>query len=255
MIDKEALIRIAKFTGLKPFQQEKNYIQTLILKSIFSKVSRELVFKGGTALAFFHGLNRFSEDLDFTIREEFKLKELVEGVKKDFEALNIRANFKILEDNPASFSFRIGAEGPLFTKEIERCFVRVEISRREKILKEIEVKELKPIYPDISNFFVCLMNLEEMLAEKIRAIIMRGKARDVYDVWFLLRKGVKPDLSIINQKLSYYKKEFDKEEFKARIEELEKNWEKELNLIVVGKLPKFEDVKKDIISCFGWEIG
>ncbi|MEM2123634.1 MAG: nucleotidyl transferase AbiEii/AbiGii toxin family protein, partial [Candidatus Bathyarchaeia archaeon] len=120
MIDRETLRRIAKFTGLKPFQQEKNYIQTVLLRSIYSKVSREIVFKGGTALAFFHGLNRFSEDLDFTLKEEFNLENLFKEVMKDFEALNIRANFKILEDNPRSFSLRIGAEGPLFTREIER---------------------------------------------------------------------------------------------------------------------------------------
>jgi len=173
---------------------------------------------------------------------------LVEEIKKDFEALNIGATFEILENNPVSFSFRIGAEGPLFTKEIERCFVRVEVSKREKVLKEVEVKELKPIYPDVFTFFVTLMNLEEMLAEKIRATVIRAKARDVYDIWFLLEKGAKADLSLVNQKLSYYKKEFSKEELAMRIEELEKSWERELRPIVLGKLPRFEEVRETILK-------
>ncbi|MDI6825941.1 MAG: nucleotidyl transferase AbiEii/AbiGii toxin family protein [Candidatus Aenigmarchaeota archaeon] len=244
MIDKETLIRIAKFTGLKPFQQEKNYIQTLLLRSIFSRISRELIFKGGTALAFFYGLNRFSEDLDFTLRETIDFEGLIKETKKDFEALNVRANFRILEDDPSSFSFRIGAEGPLFTKEIERCFVGVEISKREEVLKEIEVKELNSPYPDISNFFVPVMNLEEILAEKIRAIIWRAKARDLYDLWFLLEKEIKVDLDVVNKKLSCYKKIFDKE----KIERLGEVWKTELRPVVLGHLPEFNIVKNSVLK-------
>lgn len=248
MIDRETLIRIARFTGLKPFQQEKNYIQTLILRSIYSKVSRELVFKGGSVLAFFYGLNRFSEDMDFTLKESLNLKNLVEEVKKDLEAINIRANFKILEDNPNSFSFRIGVEGPLFTKEIERCFVRVEVSKREEVLKEVEIKELKPLYADIPPFFVTLLHLEEILAEKVSAMVWRAKARDLYDLWFLLQKGVKVDFSLINKKLSFYKKEFDKEEFREKVEALKEVWKKELKPVVVGALQDFSRVKDTVIK-------
>lgn len=248
MIDDETLIRIAKFTGLKPFQQEKNYIQTIVLKSIYSNVSRELVLKGGTALSFFYGLNRFSEDLDFTLGENLNLNELLKELGRDLEALNTRSIFKILEDNPRSFSFRVGAEGPLFTKEIERCFVRVEISKREKILKEAEAKELKPVYPDISPFFIPLMNLEEILAEKIRAMVWRTKARDLYDLWFLLERETKVDFKLVNEKLSYYEKEFDKKDFKEKIERLREVWIKELGPVVIGTLPDFEIIKKEVLK-------
>jgi predicted nucleotidyltransferase component of viral defense system len=248
MIDKETLIRIAKFTGMKPFQQEKNYIQLLILKSIYSFVSRELVFKGGTALSLFHGLNRFSEDLDFTLKENFDVKNLMNEISKDLEAFGVRNNIKILEDNPISFSFRIGAEGPLFTKEIERCFVRVEISKREEVVKEVEVKEVKPIYEDISPFLVTVMSVEEILAEKIRALLHRAKARDLYDLWFLLQKGVKFDVNLANKKLSYYNKKFDKEEFMKKIDSLEKSWTIELKPVIIGSLPDFPLVKKFVIE-------
>lgn len=248
MIDKETLIRIAKLRGLKPFQQEKNYIQTLVLKSISSLISRELVFKGGTALAFFNGLNRFSEDLDFTLKESLNFKNLIGGIEKDFEALNIRAHFKTLEDNPASFSFRIGVEGPLFTREVERCFVRVDISKREKIAEEVEVKELKPVYFDIPPFFIPIMKIEEILAEKIRAMVWRSKARDLYDMWFLLKSGVKIDYAVVEKKLSYYKKKFDGKELKEKIERLRENWGKELGPVIIGNLPDFDVVNKDVLK-------
>jgi predicted nucleotidyltransferase component of viral defense system len=243
MIDKETLIRVSKFTGMKPFQQEKNYIQLLILKSIYSTCSRELVFKGGTALTFFYNLNRFSEDLDFTLTKSFNFKNLVSEVGKDLEAFGVRNKIIILEDNPNSFSFRIGAEGPLFTKEIERCFVRVEISKREKLIKEVDIKELKPIYADISPFLVTVMNVEEILAEKIRALLHRVKCRDLYDVWFLLKNGTKFDIDLINKKLSYYEKVFDKNEFITKIRSLEKSWAHELKPIIMGNLPEFSAVK------------
>jgi len=248
MIDKETLMRIAKFTGMKPFQQEKNYIQLLILKSIYSIVSRELVFKGGTALALFHGLNRFSEDLDFASIESFDVKSLVNEINKDLEALGIRNNVKILEDNPISFSFRIGAEGPLFTNEIDRCFVRVEISRREEAVKDVEIKEVRPIYSDISPFLIPVMSLEEILAEKIRALLHRTKARDLYDLWFLLKKGVKIDFGLVDKKLSYYKKKFDKKDLIEKINSLEKSWVNELRPIVVGSLPDFSKAKSFVVK-------
>jgi len=243
MIDKETLIRVSKFTGMKPFQQEKNYIQLLILKSVYSICSRELVFKGGTALTFFYNLNRFSEDLDFTLTKSFNFKNLVSEVGKDLEAFGVRNNIIILEDNPNSFSFRIGAEGPLFTKEIERCFVRVEISKREKLIKEVDIKELKPIYTDISPFLVTVMNVEEILAEKVRALLYRVKSRDLYDVWFLLKNGTKFDIDLINKKLSYYERVFDKNEFITKISSLEKSWANELKPIIMGNLPEFSVVK------------
>ena len=48
-------------------QLEKDYLLNLILK-IFSTttLSEHAVFKGGTAINYFYGLDRFSEDLDFT---------------------------------------------------------------------------------------------------------------------------------------------------------------------------------------------
>ncbi|MEM3404601.1 MAG: nucleotidyl transferase AbiEii/AbiGii toxin family protein [Nitrososphaeria archaeon] len=250
MIDKETLLRISKLTGLKPFQQEKNYLQTMLLRSLYSNISRELVFKGGTALAFFYGLNRFSEDLDFTLEGSLELENLLEEVKKDFEVLGIKANFKILDNDQRSFSFRIGAEGPFFTKEIERCYVRVEISKREKVLRKVDAKELRPIYSDILPFFVILMDLEEILAEKVRAIIWRGKARDLYDLWFLIKMNVKIDIPLIDKKLIYYRKRFDIEKFVEKVKSLNTVWEQELRPVVVGNLPNFEVVERDVAHKF-----
>jgi predicted nucleotidyltransferase component of viral defense system len=249
MISKEDLMRIAKLNGLKAFQQEKHYIQTMVLRSIYANTN-ELAFKGGTSLWFFHGLNRFSEDLDFTfIRRKGKregLKNLPVAVEKDLEVYGIDSEIRILNDGEISFSFRVGAEGPLFTKEIERSFVRVEISKREEVKKKPDVIELDANYTDILPFFVLVMNTEEIMAEKVRAIFTRNRARDIYDLWFLLRKGIRFDLNLANEKLRYYEIVFEKDVFMARISGKADYWESELKPLVIGTLPRFEVVYKAV---------
>ncbi|EQD54160.1 protein containing DUF1814, partial [mine drainage metagenome] len=71
-------------------QLEKDYLINLMLKTIsLNKVSQNLEFKGGTALYLFHGLDRFSEDLDFdyigkTDEINNEIDSLIEPVIRDF---------------------------------------------------------------------------------------------------------------------------------------------------------------------------
>lgn len=252
MIPKEDLIRIARLNGLKAFQQEKHYIQTMVLRSIYS-TTNDLAFKGGTCLWLFHGLNRFSEDLYFTMRmgKEMELKNLPAEVEKDLELYGIDSEIRVINDNEISFSFRIGAKGPLFTREIERSFVRIEISKRENIIKKLDVLELDANYMDILPFFVVLMNKDEILAEKVRAILTRNRARDVYDLWFLFKKGARFDLNLINEKLKYYNRLFEKVVFMERVRGMEQYWESELKPLVIGRLPHFEAVYRNVEEMLG----
>ena len=84
------------------------------------------------------------------------------------------------------------------------------------------------------------------MAEKVRAILTRNRARDIYDLWFLLRKGTRFDLSLINEKLRYYERVFEKDMFLERIRGKEDYWKSELNPLVIGRLPRFEVVYKAV---------
>jgi predicted nucleotidyltransferase component of viral defense system len=246
MILKEDLLRIARLNSLRAFQQEKHYIQTIALRSIYASTN-DLAFKGGTCMCFFHGLNRFSGDLDFTlVANERELKYLPIELKKDLEVYGIDSEIRILKDDGISFSFRIGAKGPLYTKEIERCFVRIEISKRESVKLKPEVLEFDAIYTDILPFFVLVMQREELLAEKVRAVLTRNRARDVYDLWFLLKMGTRFELNLANEKLKYYKKVFEKDVFMERIKRAGGYWKPELKPLVIGRLPRFELVYNEV---------
>jgi len=246
MLNQSEIKRIAKLTGLKPYQQEKHYIQTLILRSIYSQYSP--VFKGGTALMFIIGLNRFSEDLDFTISEEINLRKMPNKIKSDLELFGITSRTKIINETQASFSFRISAEGPLFTKQIDQSFVRVEISHRGDLVLKPKTIFINPEYPDQLPFSVLIMAYSEILAEKFRAVITRNKARDLYDIWFLIKQNINTTINIINKKLEYYNVKFDIDQLLEAISAKKDQWSAELTPIVIGELPVFEEVKQKIFE-------
>ena len=249
MITKEELKDIARFSHFKLHQQEKHYIQTIILNSIFSTVNDELIFKGGTCLLFFYGLNRFSEDLDFTMIKEINMKKVISNIKKDLENLGVNYRITEMKDTNNSISLKIGVEGPLFSKEIERCFVSMEISKRENV-KNYKTSELKSIYRDILGFNIYVMAEKEILAEKIRALVTRNQARDLFDIYFLLKKNTEIDIDLVNRKLTYYKKVFDKKEFIKAVKDEREAWISELNPFVIGNLPDFKDVSSFVIANF-----
>ena len=54
---------------------------------------KHAAFYGGTALRIFHGLNRFSEDIDFSLLEketEFELEPFFNSVVEEFNALGLQ---------------------------------------------------------------------------------------------------------------------------------------------------------------------
>lgn len=70
MISRQQLHSYTNLLGYSLGQVEKDYLQHLFLFYLYSEVSTEFVFKGGTSLQKCFGLDRFSEDLDFTYQGE-----------------------------------------------------------------------------------------------------------------------------------------------------------------------------------------
>lgn len=244
MIERSELERLARLNHLEPYQQEKHYIQNVVLSSIANESANELVFKGGTALWLFYGLNRFSEDLDFTAVKPANYAHLMAAVESQLAFRNIRAAIRKTETIREGVSFRIGAEGPLFEEEKHRCFVKVEISGRADLVLEPRIKTYVPPYNDLAPFSVRCMDTREILAEKVRAVLSRDKARDIYDLWFLLRKGAEMDYTLIAQKTKsegpFRRRLLD------RIKKTEKTWRSGLEWMIFGPLPPFDQILRDI---------
>lgn len=246
MLTKEELKSYQKIVGFNLWQVEKDYLQHLTLLFLYQRIKRELVFKGGTALQKVFGLNRFSIDLDFTSTNN-KTEEILKEVAKDITNFGFPSELGKVEVAIGK-TVRIKIKGPLYNgTERTITTLRLEISLRKDLIKKPIAKEIVPVYHDLRPYIVTVMDPEEILAEKIRAIIWRANARDLYDAWFLLRKNVKFDESLVNKKLSYYNLKFEPKLFFKKIESLKERWEMELKPLV-NVLPPFENVRKDVVE-------
>ncbi len=243
MLGREEILRLARARGLRPWQEEKRYVQALVLYAVSDW---PVVMKGGTYLWLFHGLNRFSEDLDFTELEPIDA-EALEELSLTLELFGLRNRARVLKDDDYTLSFRVSAYGPLHTSEKDLTHVRVDVSRRESvILDPIPVRLDEPRY-GIPLTFLRGMDLREVLAEKLRALLVRGRARDLYDIWFLVRRGVEVDPTLLRGKLSFYGIE-DASAVLRRIRGLERGWRSEIGPLVLGDLPSFQEVRDEVLA-------
>jgi predicted nucleotidyltransferase component of viral defense system len=92
------------------------------------------------------------------------------------------------------------------------------------------------------------MDPVEIAAEKVRAIMTRDKARDVFDLGFLISKGILPTRTIIEKKMAFYSIPFSLEEFRKALSKKRDLWKIELTPFIIGKLPEFEGVEGRIIA-------
>lgn len=251
MLNRNELEKFASMLGFTIWQAERDYLQHLFLLFLSKKISDELVFKGGTALQKAYGLNRFSIDLDFTEKSGLP-KGLFERIKADFLNFGFKADFSI-EKNKNAFNAKLKVQGPLY-KGAENSLVvlRIEISLREKPLLKPEAREIFPAYSDLQPYLINVMPLEEMMAEKVRAMLTREKARDIFDLRFLLAKNVKMNNSLVKQKLLGYDIDFSYKNVANALKKAEKSWEPEMGQLVAS-VPLFKTVEKEILAkAKGW---
>jgi len=152
-------------------QKHKLYmaqILTMIYKD--KELCNLLGFKGGTAMMFFHGLPRFSTDLDFNLLDESKSDYVYEKVR------NILVKFGTIDD------------------EAKKCFGPVMVldyGKGERMLKvEISTRLFDNHYEMITlaGTDIRVLTIPDMFAHKLCAMGERLSPRDVFDVWFFLQK-------------------------------------------------------------------
>lgn len=242
MISKELLLEISKKKGLRNKEyMEKDYFQDLFLFSLFKKTNK-FIFKGGIALYKLYGMPRFSEDLDFSLLEDldFKIiKNITETVVKDTDCFKIKSTKKTKD----SLLIKIACKGILTRYNT----LRIDINFKNKVIKGFDVKNYIPEYVDITPFSLRLLKLEEIISEKIHSLLSREKARDLFDLFFLLKLS-EFDKKLTRKKLEIFNMKFNKKKLIKNINKIEDVWEKELKAFVLAELPRFESVKKYVIT-------
>jgi uncharacterized protein len=177
---------------------ERDYCLSWVLIGLSkTQLSEWLAFKGGTALkkVYLPGY-RFSEDLDFTLRQEVPW----EAIEREWgrlarwvrEHVGIGADF--LERDPNSHAnthtFYIGLRGPIPRADPDK--LKVDITIRELMCQPIEHRPLLheyEEYDDLEEAQVAVYRIEEVAAEKLMALVdrARNEPRDLYDLWYLTK--------------------------------------------------------------------
>jgi len=249
MITRPELETYRSVVGFNAWQIERDYLQHLVLLFLSRHTKEDLVFKGGTALHKAYALGRFSIDLDFTVYQSgTSPAALAEHLERDLTLFGYPTSAKRTAGT-RSDSVALTVAGPLYRgRTASAAVVRLEISSREPILLRPVRKEITPVYPDVQPYTALVMDLREILSEKIRAIMTRSKPRDIFDAKFILDKGYRPDVDLVNKKLSFYSMTFSRNDFKNAVRSMKPRWEKEMKLLLSFPPPAFETVARPLLA-------
>jgi predicted nucleotidyltransferase component of viral defense system len=213
---------LKEFGDIKGPTDEQNALKEIIQKIVLFGLHRQkffdhAAFYGGTALRIIHGLNRFSEDLDFCLmpaNNEFVLAPFFKSIEEELERFGMNAKITEKKTGPGA--------------EIESAFVKqpthqglIVIGRstkplhREQVVKiRLEVDKNNPLggieerrlinLP--TPFLVKTLTLPSLFAGKLHAVLARTylnrvKGRDYYDLQFYLARNVAVNLAYLEAKL------------------------------------------------------
>lgn len=203
-----------------PETVEKDWVLGHILSSIFSikKHKDGLIFKGGTCLrkCFFPDY-RFSEDLDFTARQnEYKItigdiEEITNIAEINSGILFHTESFKELkyEGKLTGYQIKLKYWGANHPKNLEppptgrwTTSIKLEIIVYEKLIFRSLCTSIFHDYSDKLNqegLSASCYDLKEMMAEKLRALIQRSYTapRDYYDIYYLKKEFNDSDWALI----------------------------------------------------------
>ena len=181
MIGQEKIKKLATKFQTTEINIVREYLQHLFLSFFYKeKGSKNYLFKGGTALRIVYDSPRFSEDLDFSgVKDGKILEKIIEKTLFDIERFQIET--EVVESKKTSggwfntFSFAV--QGYSTTISCQVSF------RKKEVKEEVFIINNEFVLP----YKIILLNPKELVEEKITALTTRAKARDLFDLYFILR--------------------------------------------------------------------
>jgi Uncharacterized conserved protein len=261
MIKPGEIQKYAAKSKVKDGQIEKDYVITWILYGVSQNkfLEENLIFKGGTVLkkAYFEDY-RFSEDLDFTLKnDEITNEQIFEAFKSLFNFVKEEANIP-LERNPetnfesGNMNFYVLYGGPL-GGTFGRKDLKIDFTRNELICFASKKQKIFRTYSDLEkDFSVNCYPKSEVLIEKMRSLMERTQPRDIYDLWYLFEH----DEFTISQFADEFRKKvihknLNPTDFIGKVNEKEGKfksmWEKYLSN-QIHDLPDFDGVFRDLMK-------
>lgn len=209
----------------KSLEYRKNAMKEVMQEIVLCGLSRagffnKAVFYGGTALRIFYGLDRFSEDLDFSLKDtdpEFRLQSYLPTLEREVQSfglnVTVRENEKAKDSNIES-AFMKGN-----TREHMLMFypgggAGSGIAAGEAVRIKMEVDIAPPRYAAFEHRYMLvplpyeigLYDMPSLFAGKIHAVLCRVwknrvKGRDLYDYVFYLSRGATYNLAHLKERL------------------------------------------------------
>ena len=190
-------------------QALREIMQEITLAGLYrANFFKYAAFYGGTSLRIFHGLNRFSEDLDFSLLQknvEFELEPFFKSVVAEFNALGMQVSLR------QKTKFNLSNVDSAFLKSetlwselvFEGTIPQINLSAKPNIKIKIEVDTDPPTNFETENllltkpfsFYVSCFTLPDLFAGKMHALLFRKwknrvKGRDWFDMEWYIKKGV-----------------------------------------------------------------
>lgn len=238
-------------------QALREIMQEITLAGLYrANFFKHAAFYGGTVLRVFHGLNRFSEDLDFSLLEknpDFELDSYFNTVVDEFKALGIKVTLKQkLKPLTSNVDSAFLKSDTLWSELIfENTIPQIKLSSKPIVKIKVEVDTDPPLNFETENqllikpfsFYVNCFTLPNLFAGKMHALLFRKwnnrvKGRDWYDMEWYIKKGVELNLDHLCQRALESGDWTEKSITKNQLLEL---------LISKINSTKIENVKEDVI--------
>ena len=142
------------------------------------KVLDYLYFGGGTMLRLCHNLNRYSTDLDFWLDTNADSKKIYSKCKN-----SLSTNYQLTDFANKKFTILFELKAPSVTRSL-----KIEIRKEQSKFSW----ERKIAFSKHTNKQVMIkgLTLQQMMNNKIEALLSRKLIRDAFDMEFLLMRGV-----------------------------------------------------------------
>jgi len=175
--------------GISQEQIVREEHEMIILKGLFeSRLGRVFVFRGGTGLRLAYGSPRFSEDLDFSIIEDFAKKELKALLKKiagQNQTLQLK---EALQKKYTYFGlFKVRQD---FLKQA--FSIKFEASIRLTKMQKGKDYQLLTLNSQVTSLTVLAQAASLEWIKKEKKTIKPPRVRDIFDLWFISQKLGKP---------------------------------------------------------------
>jgi predicted nucleotidyltransferase component of viral defense system len=217
--------------------------QTALLGLARHHFFEHAIFYGGTALRILYGLDRYSEDLDFSLIQpnpDFDFLPFLHGMSLELESMGFQLNISVREKNQESgiWSAFLKANTLELLLSIDSKSKMRGIHPEQKIQIKLEIDTDPPVYAMpiesklVKNpvpFYITTFRIIDLCAGKMHAVLCRAwrnriKGRDWYDLIWYIQSGIPVNLAYLRAKMVQTnhlanKEIFGKKELYQRLEQ------------------------------------